>query len=306
MKRGRPAARGKMKSVAFDYSRPDSVEEACALLDQDENAKIIAGGQTLMPILAMRLARPSRLIDIARLSALNFLREQNNFICIGSTTPQATVEYSDLVHKKLPLLARAIRWVGHPPTRARGTVGGSIVNADPAAEIGLVAATLNATLHYQEGKRPETITIDDFLIGPMITALPQNACLTEVRFPIWDEKNIGTGFQEVNARQSDFAFVAAAAQVALDQNGQCIRLAAGVGGATDTPLRLDKLSEYLTGKKLVEPEVREAVSDTLSEIEPASDSHASAEYRGRAAITLVCRAIEEAHKDALRGNCVAS
>jgi CO/xanthine dehydrogenase FAD-binding subunit len=287
-----------MKAVPFDYIRPETVDEACSLLAQDENAKIIAGGQTLMPILAMRLTRPSRLVDIERLSPLNFIREEKDAIHIGATTPQMAVEHSDLIQRRLPLLARAIRWVGHPPIRARGTVGGSIANADPAAEIGLIAMTLGATLQYQEQDSTEEVSVDDFFIGPMITALPQSACLTSIHFPVWDARNTGTGFEEVNARQSDFAFVAAAAQVSLDSDGKCERIALGIGGATDTPVRLDRACEQLKGTRLIEAKIRGAVSDALAEIEPASDLHASAAYRGRAALTLACRAIEAACKDA--------
>ena len=130
-------------------------------------------------------------------------------------------------------------FVGHAPTRARGTIGGSLANADPAAEIALVAVTLAATLRYREGTATAEIPASEFFVGPMMTALPAAGCLTSVRFPVWQDARIGIGFHEISARKSDFAFASAAAQIALDENGNCRRLALGIGAITPSPLRLD-------------------------------------------------------------------
>ena len=135
-----------MKPAPFDYVRPGSLAEACALLAGDEDARVIAGGQTLVPMLAMRLARPARLVDILRLPELAGISEQPGAIVIGATTRQAQAERDPLIGKALPMLARVLPWVGHPPTRNRGTIGGSIANADPSAEIPLVAVTLGAEI----------------------------------------------------------------------------------------------------------------------------------------------------------------
>jgi CO/xanthine dehydrogenase FAD-binding subunit len=140
-----------MKPAPFDYSRPASIDEACALLAADDGARLIAGGQTLVPLMAMRLARPTRLIDIARISELAYVRDAGGFIEIGATTRQCDVERDAIVAAKVPMLAAVMPWIGHAATRARGTVGGSLANADPAAEIGLVAVTLGATLVYRQG-----------------------------------------------------------------------------------------------------------------------------------------------------------
>ena len=161
---------------------------------------------------------------------------------------------------KLPLLAKALPWVGHPPTRHRGTIGGSIANGDPAAEIPLVAVTLQATITVQDASGTTELAAGEFYLGPMITALPDGAIVTHIRFPVWTEGRIGTGFHEVSARRSDFAFVASAAQVALDADGRCTALSVGIGGAGDTPVRLDAVSEALVGSRLDETEVREAVA----------------------------------------------
>jgi CO/xanthine dehydrogenase FAD-binding subunit len=287
-----------MKPAAFEYARPASLDEACALLAESDDARIIAGGQTLVPFMAMRLARPSKLIDIARVPGLAFVREEGDTVTIGATTRQCIVEKDLIVAAKLPLLARAMPFVGHAPTRARGTIGGSLANADPAAEIALVAVTLGATLVYREGTTTTEMAAADFFLGPMVTALPVAACLTAVRFPVWHETRIGTGFHEVSARRSDFAFVSAAAQVALDGDGVCRRLALGIGAATPVPLRLDAVEKALVGTHIGEASVRDAVAAALEIIEPLADLHASPEYRRRAALSLAVRAIMDANAQA--------
>ena len=290
-----------MKPVAFDYVRPASVAEACALLAGDDGARVIAGGQTLIPMLAMRLARPTRLVDIARIAELSFIREDGKGVRIGAVTRQSVAERDRIVATKLPLLAKALPWVGHHATRVRGTVGGSIANGDPAGEIPLVAVTLQATITMQDGAGSTEVAAGEFYLGPMITALPEGAIVTHIRFPVWQEGRTGTGFHEVSARRSDFAFVASAAQVALDADGRCTALSVGIGGAGDMPVRLDPVSEALVGSYLEETEVREAVAATTENLETVDDLHASASYRKRVAATLARRAILDARDEALGG-----
>lgn len=289
-----------MKPAPFEYSRPANVDEACALLAADEGARLIAGGQTLVPLMAMRLARPTRLIDIARIPGLAYVRDEGDAVAIGATAKQHVVERDPLVCAKLPLLAKVMPFVGHGATRARGTVGGSLANGDPAAEIVLAAATLGATLIWREGGATHEIAASDFFIGPMVTALPLTACLAEARFPVWSERRIGVGFHEVNARQSDFAFVSAAAQVALDADGRCSRAAIGIGAAAAVPLRLDAVARALQGQRYDEAKVGGAVKAALADIETLADLHASAEYRRRVAVTLAVRATADAFESAAR------
>jgi carbon-monoxide dehydrogenase medium subunit len=285
-----------MKAAAFEYSRPATLDEACALLAADDGARLIAGGQTLVPLMAMRLARPTRLIDIARIPDLAFIRDDGAEVAIGATTKQWVVEIDPVVRAKLPLLASAMPHVGHAPTRARGTVGGSLANADPAAEIALVAVTLGATIVWRDGDKTGQAEAGEFLIGPMVTSLPQAACLTEARFPVWPERRVGTGFHEVNARRSDFAFVAAAAQIALDGEGRVTRIVLGLGAATPFPILLD--ADALTGTRCEDAKVSEVVAAAVNGVETMDDLHASAAYRKRAAATLAVRAIADAYKDA--------
>lgn len=290
-----------MKPVAFEYLRPATVSEACGLLADDGNAQVLAGGQTLIPMLAMRLARPSRLVDIARIPELSGIREEGTHIAVGAATRQAVAERDVLIARKVPLLAKALPWVGHAPTRNRGTVGGSIANGDPAAEIALVAVTLDALLRVAAGDGTSEFKAGEFYLGPMITALPEASILTSVRFPVWAEARIGTGFHEVSARKSDFALVAAAAQVALDLAGRCVALAVGVGGAGDTPLRLDAVAKALVGSDLDEGAVRAAAEAATADLETADDLHASSAYRRRVAATLTRRAILSARNEAAGG-----
>jgi|BarGraIncu00222A_1022003.scaffolds.fasta_scaffold07505_4 carbon-monoxide dehydrogenase medium subunit len=286
-----------MKAAPFEYARAADVDEACAWLAADDGARLIAGGQTLVPMMAMRLARPTRLIDINRIATLSYIRADQDGIAIGATTRQCLVERDELVAAKVPLLARAVPNIGHAATRARGTIGGSLANADPAAEISLVAVTLDATLSYRAGGKTTDIPARGFHVGAMVTSLPEGACLTAVRFPVWQGK-IGTGFHEVNARSSDFAFVSAAAQVELGADNKCRRIAIGVGAATDHPIRLESAERQLTGTALDPKAVRAAIEAALTDIEALDDLHATAAYRRRVAAVLAARAVADAFADA--------
>jgi CO/xanthine dehydrogenase FAD-binding subunit len=281
-----------MKPAPFRYIRPQSVAEVCAILAADEDARVIAGGQTLVPMLAMRLARPSTLVDILRLPELHGIRRENGAIVIGAATRQAEAERSAAVANDVPLLSAVLPWVGHPPTRNRGTVGGSLANADPSAEIPLVAVTLDAEILVADDTGPISLSADDFFIGPMLTTVPATGCLTGVRFPVWSEGHVGVGFHEICARRSDFAFVSAAVQVACDADGRCLKVALGIGGAGDRPVKLDLSA--LVGIRPEAAAVTEAVNAAAQGLEATSDLHASADYRRRVAAVLGVRALSDA------------
>jgi CO/xanthine dehydrogenase FAD-binding subunit len=285
-----------MKPAPFDYVRPETLAEVCKLLAGDEDARVIAGGQTLVPMLAMRLARPAKLIDILRLPELAGIREEKDAVVVGATTRQARAERDPVIKAKVPMLAQVLPWVGHPPTRNRGTIGGSIANADPSAEIPLAAVTLGAEIMLATTAGPASMPADDFFIGPMLTSIGQGECVSAIRFPVWPHKRIGVGFLEISARRSDFAFVAAAAQVALDDEGRCLEVALGLGGVGDRPLRFDVSS--LVGTKLDAASVSEAVNAASVDLDTTSDLHASAAYRRRVAVTLCLRALEQARVNA--------
>jgi CO/xanthine dehydrogenase FAD-binding subunit len=292
-----------MKAAAFDYVRPSSLEEVCRLLATagDEESRIIAGGQTLVPLMAMRLARPARLIDINAVADLQGIRDRGDTVEIGACTRQAAVERTALVAKKLPLLARALPFIGHTQTRNRGTVGGSIVHGDPSAEIPLVALTLDAALVAHDTNGETVLPIDGFFEGPMMTGLAPEQCLTAIRFPVWaGDGTVGASFHEAAPRAGDFAIATAAAQLALAADGTCLRAAVGVGGCAATPLRLRAVEDALVGTHIDDARVADALRDVGDSFDPESTIHAPAEYRRRLGRKLLERAIRDAAAEAAR------
>jgi CO/xanthine dehydrogenase FAD-binding subunit len=268
-----------MKAAPFEYTRVRSVEEACACLAADSDAAIIAGGQTLVPMMAMRLARPSRLVDIADIAQLHGVRDDGAAIVVGAATVQARAAEDPLIAHKAPLLALALPFVGHATT----------LNGEVA---------VRKSAQSREGVQSRTIAVDDFFTGPMMTALMPGCLVTEIRFPVWPAARIGVGFHEVSARRGDFALVAAAAQVTLDA-GRCAACALGIGGASATPQRLDAAAQALIGSTLSDAEIRNAVRAAVDGIEIMSSPHASDPYRRRAAATLGIRALTDARDRAL-------
>jgi CO/xanthine dehydrogenase FAD-binding subunit len=234
-------------------------------------------------------------VDICRLPELHGISSGDESVTIRAATRQVEAEHSSLVRSFAPLLAKALPWVGHPPTRNRGTIGGSIANADPSAEIPLVAVTLGASIDVASPDGETSHAADDFIVGPMLTLLAPGDCVRAVRFPRWRHARVGTAFHEVSARRSDFAFVAAAAQVALDESGRIVEAALGIGGVGDCPVRIDTTS--LTGQRPEQPLVEEAVRGGTSALEAMSDLHASAAYRQRVAVVLGVRALVDACAD---------
>jgi CO/xanthine dehydrogenase FAD-binding subunit len=290
-----------MKATEFDYVRAGSVDEVCRLLaDASGDGKIIAGGQTLVPLLAMRLARPALVIDINKIAALQGIAVAEGRIVIKAATRQADALAEPLVARELPLLKKALAHVGHPQTRNRGTIGGSLANADPAAEIGLVARTLDVEIAARSITGERSIAAEDFFAGAMTTSLNAEDCLTEVRVPAWREPGRrGTGFAEMSMRQSDFALVAAACQLVLDDSGVCRRIALGIGGAETVPVRASAAEARLVGTRLETADIDAAMAEVQAALSPLSDTHASADYRRRVAGALAARAVAEARDEAL-------
>jgi CO/xanthine dehydrogenase FAD-binding subunit len=281
-----------MKAAPFEYVRAHSLEEACAALDDD--AMIIAGGQTLVPLMAMRLARPSLLVDINDVAELKGISAANGAIEIKACTRQADAMTSDIVKNRVPLLAKALPFVGHAQTRNRGTVGGSVALGDPSAEIPLVATALDARIELRSTRGARVLEVRRFFQSAMETARTAEECLTIVFFPVWHGERIGVGFQEVAERQGDFAVVSACAQLEFDDGGTCRRAAVAVGGASPAPVRVEAAEIALVGGKVEDKAIAEAVTHVADAIDPSSDGHATADYRRRVAPKLVARAIAEA------------
>jgi len=287
-----------MKAAAFDYTRPNTLEAViAALVEVGDEGRIIAGGQTLVPLMAMRLVRPSLLIDINHVSALSGIAVDGDTLVIKACTRQVTAEQSSDISKALPLLAKGLRHVGHTQTRNRGTVGGSVANADPSAEIPIVAQNLDAVLVAASAKGERTINAGDFFYSAMDTALEDEECLMEVRFPLWRDEKVGTSFQEVSIRASDFALVAAAAQLGTDSKGICTRAAVTVGGCAPTATKIEAIGDVLVGSDLSDAALKEAANSVVAALDPESDVHATAAYRKRVAGQIVERSLLEARAE---------
>jgi 2-furoyl-CoA dehydrogenase FAD binding subunit len=291
-----------LKPVNFDYLSAKSVEEVLqALSESMGTAKIIAGGQSLMPILNMRLARPEKLIDICSIPDLDKIEKNNNSVRISAIVRHQKAEGSPMVKEHLPLLAKAIPFVGHTPIRSRGTLVGSVVHADPSAEIPLVSLLLDAYLEVQSLEGSREVALSDFFFGYMMTDLQPDEMVTALVFPEVEVKpgvKRGTAFQEMSRREGDFAIVSAACQMDVEKDIiKDIRI--GLGGVGGAPIRLDKLETSLVNKKWTYTLFREAAESIGAMIDPEDDPSTSAEYRLRVATGLIERVLTEAFNEAL-------
>jgi CO/xanthine dehydrogenase FAD-binding subunit len=281
-----------MKAAPFDYFRADSIDAACrALAGGDGEARVIAGGQTLVPLMAMRMARPSLLVDINGIEALKSIAVDGDRLIVGAAARQADALVSTIVRGHFPLLADALSHVGHEQTRNRGTIGGSIANADPAAEMPLIARLVDAEMVARGVRGERVIPAAEFFESAMATALAPDELLTEIRYPLWPVETTGYGFHEVSIRDSDFALAAAAAQILLDRNGLCLRIHVAVGGASPAPLRLTKVEDSLRDTTLEDDQIEAATDAIAALVEPQGDVHADAAYRRRVVRVMAQRAI---------------
>lgn len=283
-----------MKPAAFAYAAPETVEETLALLGEyGADAKLLAGGQSLMPLLNMRLARPSVLIDLNRVAALDYITSANGEVRIGALTRQRAAERSPVVAAHLPLVTEALRWVGHAQIRNRGTIGGSLAHADPSAELPAVASALGATFVVAGQGGERLLSPEEFFVTYLTTAIGPTEVLTEVRFPAMPT-GAGCAFVEVARRHGDFALVGVAAVVhpAGDGRYRDVRLAfTGVG---PTPVRLKEAEAALEGQKFEESLLAGVARLVAERLDPESDIQASAEYRKHVAGVMARRALAAA------------
>jgi CO/xanthine dehydrogenase FAD-binding subunit len=283
-----------MKPPKFTYACPQSVEEALSLLAQGgEDTKLLAGGQSLVPLLNLRLAQVSALIDVNRLTELSFIKRENNTLRVGALTRHRQLEVSDEARAVHPLLPRAATEVGHLAIRNRGTIGGSLVHADPAAEWPLIAVTLDAQLVLRSQSKTRTVAARDFFLAPLTTAIEPDEMLCEVRFPTVSGRVVW-GFQELCRRPGDFALAAVACQLVLDQNRACTTAALAVGGVHSTPLFIAAVEKIVKGSRGGEEAIKEAAEVAAAAVEPPSDVHGSAEFRRQMVKVLTVRALKEA------------
>ena len=281
-----------MKPATFDYYDPTTVTEALSLLAQfAETAKPLAGGQSLVPMMNMRLARPAQLIDLNHLGELDYLKVEAGELCIGAMTRQRTLERSTAVRAGWPLLQEATGYIGHVQIRNRGTVGGSLAHAFPSAELPVAMTSLNASFVLRRARGERIIPAQEFFLDVMTTALKPEELLVEARVP---RLSAGTGysFQEVSRRYGDFALAGVAALITLDGGGIINHARLTFTGAT--PICATKAEEIMLGQKPSERLFREAARRATEELEQDSDIHASAEYRRQVCEVLARRALAEA------------
>ena len=273
-----------MKPATFEYVRAKSLDEACKYLATNQNALILAGGQSLIPMLSMRLARPSLLIDIAHIKGIDKLEKRDQTISIGAMVRQKDALSNLLVKKYLPLLIKGLMNVGHAPTRARGTIGGSIAQAAPSSEIALVAVTLGASIKVKDKNEDITFPANEFFLGPLLTLNSETGCIYEIDFPIPSTKKHGSGFRETSQRNSDYALASAAVQIESNVKNEISKINLAIGGVSDYPQLLN-FENYWNGEKSINS-IKAAILDAINEIEFVSDFHGSSEYRKRAVIQL--------------------
>ncbi|MDQ0341010.1 carbon-monoxide dehydrogenase medium subunit/2-furoyl-CoA dehydrogenase FAD binding subunit [Caldalkalibacillus uzonensis] len=289
-----------MKPAPFDYYRPSTLEETLQLLTEfEEEAKIIAGGQSFIPILNMRLSEPGVLVDINQLSDLEYITVEDGYLKIGALTRQRTLELSSLVQQHVPLLSEALPFIGHLQTRNRGTVGGSLVHADPSAEIPLALSVLNAEVVLRSTEEIRTVEIGDFFLTYLTANILPHELLTEIRIP---SANIlpGYAFVEFSRRHGDFAIVAVASQLAADQDGRIHSGRLALGGIDAVPVVADDAINILIGRQPTDELINQALELALEDADPDDDLHASREYRLQLARVLAKRALLTAYERALK------
>jgi len=282
-----------MKPPPFSYHDPGTVAEAVGLLSRLENAKVLAGGQSVMPMLNMRYVLPDHVVDLNKVAELSYIREEGNAVLIGAMTRQRDVEFSDVVAKRLPLLREAILQVGHRQTRNRGTVGGSLSHLDPSAEIPACCAALDATILVQGPNGTRQIAFADYPAGYMTPSIEPNELVTGVRLPVWPQGH-GYAFIEFARRHGDFAIVSAAALLEPGAGGTIARASVTVSGVGPAPVRVAAVESALKGQK-PSADLFRTVAEECRKIEALSDIHAPSEYRQHLAAVLSRRALEKAH-----------
>jgi CO/xanthine dehydrogenase FAD-binding subunit len=282
-----------VKPPPLQYHDPETVDEALELLSRHgEDAKVLAGGQSLVPLLNFRLARPEHLIDLGRIPSLAYVRRDDGVLRVGAMTRQAALEASPLIAAQWPLLTQALRFVAHPQIRGRGTVGGSVAHADPAAELPPTFAALDATFHLRSRRAARSLSWREFFITHFTTALQPDELLVEIEVQPLPQAT-GSAFTEYARTHGDFALGGAAALVTL-ADGICTRARLGLLAAADTPVRAYAAERSLEGAPVTEEAAAQAARLAVAELDPIGDIHGSSEYRAHLIEDMARRATRQA------------
>jgi carbon-monoxide dehydrogenase medium subunit len=291
-----------MKPAPFEYFRPRSLDEALSLLaEHGGDAKPLAGGQSLIPAMNFRLATPSVLVDLNGLGELSYVSDESGDVRIGGMTRQSAVERSRLVSDRVPLIAETMPHIAHPAIRNRGTIGGSLAHADPAAELPAVMLALKASLTVSSRSGAREVPAEEFFVGLFSTAVQPGELLTEIRIPPPPART-GGAFQEISRRHGDFALVGVAAVVELDEEGRCAEARIALFSVGDRPMLAPHAAKALAGQPPSDWSIRAAADAAATQdIDPSSDIHASARYRRQLANVLTRRVLERAFERARQG-----
>jgi carbon-monoxide dehydrogenase medium subunit len=290
-----------VKPAAFEYHAPESTTDVVDLLrEYGDDAKVLAGGQSLVPMLALRLTSFPHLVDVNRVPELVGIEHRDGMVGIGAVTRQATVERDDSIATTTPLLTTAVKLIGHFQIRNRGTVGGSIAHADPAAELPTVALTLDAELEVANADGTRRIPAADFFVGTWTTRLEPDDLLVRTWFPTANGRS-GFAFEEVARRLGDFGLAGAAAAVEMRDDDTIAKVAIGLLGMGPTPLRADAAEAALVGRRGEPGELEEAGQLAATASDPPDDIHATRRYRERVGAHLVGKAVGHALAEARRG-----
>lgn len=278
-----------VKPPPFEHHQPRTLREAVGNLREFQNARILAGGQSLMPMLNLRLAYPDHLIDLNGIEGLAFIREDGDELVIGAMTAQRTIEFSELIKRRLPLMAEAILSVGHRQTRNRGTIGGSLCHLDPAAELPLVAVAFDAKVVVTGGDGEREVAMADFAAGFMTPAIESDEIVSAIRFKPWPERH-GWAFTEYARRKGDFAMVSVAAMLDLGPDGRIVRASLALGGVGPVPVRVAAAERALVGNA-PDPELFARAAAQCVVIDPLEDAFVPAWYRRKLGPVLAQRVL---------------
>ncbi len=282
-----------MKPPIFDYVKVSTVEEATAILaDSSKEAVVIAGGQSLLPMLNFRLAAPEILVDISGIEALKSLIERDNVVTIGAMTRHVDLGSSPIIARHFPVITKAVTHIAHLAIRNRGTIGGSLCHADPAAELPMMALLLNAELMVAGGKGPRTIAAKDFFQSALETDIQEGELLVSVSLPLLPP-NTGWGFEEVSRKSGDFALAAVSAILVVN-DGEISEARIAVAGVDETPRRMNGAEAMLRGKMLDDDHLTAVCETIQSEINPETDLQASSNYRRHLIGVLTARVLKDA------------
>lgn len=281
-----------MIPAPFEYFSPGSLAEAIDLLSSGEDAKILAGGQSLVPLMKLRLAKPKYIIDLGRIPDLDCIRADGDCVVIGSMATHAQLEESELLKKLCPLLPQTASTIGDVQIRSHGTIGGSLAHADPAGDIPAAVLAVGAEMKAVGPRGERWIKAEGFFIGPLTSTLEADEILTEIRVPILKETK--TAYLKAAPRASGFAVVGIAVCLKLDQDGACREIAVGVTGVGDKAYRAEGVEKMLTGRKLESKVIQEAAAQVTGGIDVVEDINGSKEYRSHLARVYVARAIQTA------------